>query len=350
MAKAVQQPLHADPPVAFPLIAPPAADSLSETLRLPEHHVVKRAPDTALVEQRLLQRELEIARQIQESLLPKSFPELPGFDLAGFCRSARHVGGDFFDVISVSRPGALLVVADVMGKGVPAALFAATLRTLLRTMVQWTDGPGDLLARINRLMFQELSSVDMFVTAQVALLDADQRTLTVANAGHCPLLLGNGTEIEAICPDGMPIGIVSDAIYPETVACLAPSACALLYTDGVTETRNPNGDAFGQPRVEAWLANVSRGTIPAEELKQDMIAQLRKFESGSGAGDDQTFLLLRGTTDASSGSHAGTPFVRSAPVGATSPLAAGIRALTTAAEVAAQTASTENTPPDKPAS
>src|SRR5213078_2814923 len=127
-------------------------------------------------------RELDIARNIQQSLLPKTFPSLPGFGLAGFCLSARQVGGDFFDVLPLSSHSALLVVADVMGKGVPAALFAATLRTLIRAMAEWTHRPGELLARVNRLMYDELSGVDMFITAQLALADTRQGRLIVASA------------------------------------------------------------------------------------------------------------------------------------------------------------------------
>src|SRR5437016_5163851 len=113
--------------------------------------------------------ELEIARKIQESLLPKSFPTLPGFSLSGYCRTARHVGGDFYDVIALPGKSALLVMADVMGKGVPAALFAAILRTLIRTGAELAVRPLDLLARLNRQMYEELSGVDMFITVQVAL-------------------------------------------------------------------------------------------------------------------------------------------------------------------------------------
>src|SRR6185503_15833404 len=126
----------------------------------------------------------EIARNIQQSLLPKAFPALSGYELAGFCRSARQVGGDFYDVLPLGEDLVLLVVADVMGKGVPAALFAATLRTLVRTTAEWTQRPSELLARINRLMFDELSSVDMFITAQLVLVDTRQKQLTVAAAGH----------------------------------------------------------------------------------------------------------------------------------------------------------------------
>jgi hypothetical protein len=249
-------------------------------------------PPSHEVEQRLLDRELEIARKIQESLLPKTFPELPGFDLAAFCRSARHVGGDFFDVLTLSDGAVLIVVADVMGKGVPAALFAATLRTLLRTMVQWTERPGDLLARINRLMFSELSAVDMFITAQLVVIDSEHQKLTVASAGHCPLLLCRGNQVESVSPEGMPLGIMPDAIFPEASERFDSTTRLLLYTDGVTEARNSDGDCFGQTRLEKWLKQSNATKLTAEGLKCQFVQELNQFQISSIARDDQTWVLL----------------------------------------------------------
>ena len=142
-----------------------------------------------LTDHRLLAHELEIARGIQQSLLPRTFPKLRGFEISGFCLSARQVGGDFYDVIAPEPGKALLVVADVMGKGIPAALFGATLHTLIRAAVESTFQPAALLKRVNRLIFDDLSRVDMFITASVALVDTFEETISVANAGHCPLLL-----------------------------------------------------------------------------------------------------------------------------------------------------------------
>src|ERR1051325_7250057 len=191
------------------------------------------------VELRLTAHELEIARNIQQSLLPKTFPELPGFGLAGFCLSARQVGGDFYDVLSLSDEQALLIVADVMGKGVPAALFAATLHTLVHTTAEWTHTPSELLARMNRLLFDELSGVDMFITAQLVLVDFHRKRLVVANAGHCPLFVVSPTgALHSVSPDGLPLGILPEVTYAQQVLPLNDCSCALLYTDGLTEARN----------------------------------------------------------------------------------------------------------------
>jgi serine phosphatase RsbU (regulator of sigma subunit)/anti-sigma regulatory factor (Ser/Thr protein kinase) len=242
---------------------------------------------------RLTSHELEIARKIQQSLLPKTFPALPGFGLAGFCVSARQVGGDFYDVLPLPGERALLVVADVMGKGVPAALFAATLRTLIRTMAEWTTHPSELLARINRLMFEELSAVDMFITATVGLLEARERRLIVASAGHCPLLLTDKTGFSrAVSPEGMPLGIVAGADFSEEVVPLDSFSCALLYSDGLTEARNAHGEFFGEERLLKWLSQKSSRRETATELSNHFLRELNSFQGQISLSDDQTFLIL----------------------------------------------------------
>jgi len=237
--------------------------------------------------------ELEIARTIQESLLPKFFPPVPGFGLAGFCLSARHVGGDFYDVFEVARGRVLLVVADVMGKGIPAALFAATLHTLVRTMAEWTHEPAELLARMNAQMFEELSAVDMFITAQLVLVDTEKNLLTVASAGHCPLLVAmKSGEKRSCAPEGLPLGILPRAIFTEAKIQLDDCSAALLYTDGLTEARNVHGEFFGQQRLEKWLHESSAQSRSAYELSWKFMADFKAFQSQAATADDQTFLIL----------------------------------------------------------
>jgi len=243
------------------------------------------------LERRLTAHELEIARRIQQSLLPKALPSLKGFGLAGFCCSARQVGGDLFDVLAFSADSVLLLVADVMGKGVPAALFAATLRTLVRTISEWTKRPSELLARMNRLMFEELANVDMFITAQAVVVDTRKREMVLASAGHCPLLvIGCANETIAISPKGLPLGISPETSFAEETLPLDNCHCAMLYTDGLTEMRNADSSLYGQARLETWLRK-NTGTNTAEQLKERLLADLRQFQP-EGPQDDQTFLLL----------------------------------------------------------
>jgi serine phosphatase RsbU (regulator of sigma subunit)/anti-sigma regulatory factor (Ser/Thr protein kinase) len=247
-----------------------------------------------LVRNRLVSRELEIAKTIQRSLLPKTIPTLSGYGLAGFCESAHQVGGDFYDVIKIDDQTLLLVIADVMGKGIPAAMFAAILRSLLRAVPEWMNQPAALLARVNRLLFEELSGVDMFITAQLVYVDGRNRRITTASAGHCPVLLAVDTDgnIKMLSPEGLPLGILPDTTFSNQTEILPRNSRILLYTDGLTEARNSAGEFFGQERLVKWLKRTAQARKGAEELKEDLAAELMAFQATSSLSDDQTFLIM----------------------------------------------------------
>ena len=242
----------------------------------------------------LMARDLQIAKNIQRSLLVKTLPQLPGFGLAGYCESARQVGGDFYDVVKLSDHSLLLVIADVMGKGIPAAMFAAILRSLLRALPELTNQPSGLLARVNRLLFDELSEVDMFITAQLVYVDAGKRQLIAASAGHCPLLLSVAGDraVTILSPEGMPLGILPDTPFTEETAELPRNCRVLLYTDGLTEARNAEGQLFGQERLMEWLRQTAARPGKAEELKDELVAELMKFQGNTSLKDDQTFVIM----------------------------------------------------------
>jgi serine phosphatase RsbU (regulator of sigma subunit)/anti-sigma regulatory factor (Ser/Thr protein kinase) len=246
------------------------------------------------VNARVVSRELEIARNIQRSLLPKRLPQVPGFGLAGFCESAQQVGGDFYDVLKFDGDSLLLVVADVMGKGLPAAMFAAILRSLLRAVPEWTNQPAHLLSRANRLLFSELSGVDMFITAQLVFVDTAQRHLVAASAGHCPMLLAGNSHasVRALSPEGLPLGILPDTPFGAQVEELSHNARILLYTDGLTEARNSEGQFFGHERLVDWFGGRLQEPKSAEELKTELAAELVDFQDGTAIQDDQTFLIM----------------------------------------------------------
>ena len=242
----------------------------------------------------LMARDLQIAKNIQRSLLLKTLPQLPGFGLAGYCESARQVGGDFYDVVKLSDDSLLLIIADVMGKGIPAAMFAAILRSLLRALPELTRQPSELLSRVNRLLFDELSEVDMFITAQLVYVDARERRLVTASAGHCPLLLavaGDGA-VKPLSPEGMPLGILPDTPFTDETAELPANCRVLLYTDGLTEARNAQGELFGQERLMEWLKGATMRPQKAEDLKNELVSELLKFQANTSLKDDQTFLIM----------------------------------------------------------
>jgi serine phosphatase RsbU (regulator of sigma subunit)/anti-sigma regulatory factor (Ser/Thr protein kinase) len=246
------------------------------------------------VHNRVVARELEIAQNIQHLLLPRTLPQLPGFSLAGGWQSAREVGGDFYDAIALDGQRLLLMIADVMGKGVPAALFATTMRGLLRGLASRTSDPSQLLSGLNRLLYKELSSVAMFITAQIVLVDLKTRNLTAASAGHCPLLFvpPGRRSVVSMPIRGLPLGVLPDTAYPHITARLGSPAALLLYTDGLTDTRNVAGKSYGQRRLTAWLrANAIPGRN-ATELRDRLATELNWFRGDALMDDDQAFLLL----------------------------------------------------------
>jgi len=233
----------------------------------------------------------------QPALPLTSSPFLPGFGVAGTCLSALEVGGDFYEVLPLSETSLLLAVADVMGKGLAASLFADSLRTLVRALAKPGIRPSGLLSEINQLMFKDLSSADMFITLQVVTADLFRRRLNIGNAGHCPLLMCDGSGHSwAVAPDGMPLGIQMDAGFCEESSSFPSFGAALLYTDGLTEARNSSGQFFGQDRLEEWFGIAVGQSQSAEKLRTNLLQRLQAFQEGAPARDDQTFLVLTDET------------------------------------------------------
>jgi serine phosphatase RsbU (regulator of sigma subunit)/anti-sigma regulatory factor (Ser/Thr protein kinase) len=249
---------------------------------------------------RVMARELEIAREIQHLLLPHALPQPAGFGLAGGWHSAREVSGDFYDAIPLGERSLLLMIADVMGKGVPAALFSTTMRGLLRGLAARSPDPAYLLSGLNRLLHSELAAVEMFITAQIVHIDLQTRQVTAASAGHCPLLLlpRGETEMAALPTRGLPLGVLPDTLYANATAVLGDPAVLLLHTDGLTDVRDAAGARFGQARLMRWLQEHSRAGQPAEVLRDQLTAELTRFRGAADMADDQAFLLMREETPA----------------------------------------------------
>jgi len=252
------------------------------------------------IQAQVVRHDLEIAAELQRSLLPQRMPLLPPFEIAGEAESAREVGGDFYDVIPAGDHGVLFVIADVMGKGLPAALFASVLRSVVRAMNRFVAGPGELLTRVNELLYQDLSRVDMFATAQLVFLAHRTRTLTVATAGHCPLLFAapGGGRALATTEGGLPLGVEPSHLYKDFTIKLAPGSRILLYTDGIFELQNPAGEIFGEERLATWLGHAVVAENSATALSWDLAKTLTSYAQGAPAKDDQTFILISETDPA----------------------------------------------------
>jgi serine phosphatase RsbU (regulator of sigma subunit) len=204
------------------------------------------------------------------------------------------VGGDFFDVVKISETSLLLLISDVMGSGIPAAMFAVILRGLVRASLTWASQPAEMLRRLNQLLFTELSDVEMFITAQLVHVDLEKSQLTVANAGHCPLLIAGAEEgaLRAISPEGMPLGVLPEPEFAEEVLSLKPGARVLLYTDGLTGVAGSDGAEYGMKRLAQWLSESTRAKLPVEAMKENLLEELKRFRFDAQVRDDQTFLIL----------------------------------------------------------
>lgn len=244
------------------------------------------------VHSRLVAHELDIAHRIQRALLPRTLPQLAGFGLAANWESARQVGGDFYDAIPLSDHSMLLVMADVMGKGVPAAMFATIMRSVLRAMAIRSHHPAKLLKRLNELLYEELSSVGMFITAQLVFVDLHRRHLVAASAGHCPVYILAEDNVRTLRATGTPLGILPHATFRQQTATLESPGGLLLYTDGVTEALNPAGEMFGQERLTDWLRTRAPMSLSAEALRDELAAELSRYRGAATLRDDQAFLLL----------------------------------------------------------
>jgi serine phosphatase RsbU (regulator of sigma subunit)/anti-sigma regulatory factor (Ser/Thr protein kinase) len=240
-------------------------------------------------------RELQIAADIQRSLLPAKIPACPPFVLSAACQSALEIGGDFYDLIPAGENAALLVIADVMGKGVPAALFAAVLRSTIRSMPQLFSKPGELLEAANRTLFADLSGVDMFITAQVAYLNGPAQEMISATAGHCPLLVWKPGETEALPAGGagLPLGIEERTVYSQVSTPLPPGSAALLYTDGLTEARNAAREMLGEKRLRSLFVEAAANPGAIEMAKQFILQQINQYSGQAPLTDDQTLIVIR---------------------------------------------------------
>lgn len=239
-----------------------------------------------------LEQEVQVARQIQQTFLPDHLPEIPGWDLAATWRTAREVGGDFYDVFELPNRRLGLFIADVSDKGVPAALFMALTRTLVRAVVYDILSPAEALRRVNALILPD-NEQEMFVTAVYAVLDLESGRLTYANAGHNPPLWRNqsGTTLESLERTGPALGILSDFSMQERTIEMKPGDCLLLYTDGLSEAFSPSGDLFGVERLCRHFQ-----THPCEsprDLLKSLEEAVDEFMESLPAADDMTLLALQ---------------------------------------------------------
>jgi phosphoserine phosphatase RsbU/P len=242
---------------------------------------------------RQIEREMELAWEIQRRLLPEKDPDLPNTQLLGRTTPSRTVSGDYFDFFSRPDGTVDVVVADVCGKGMGASILAASVQAAFQAWAGENFPPDKLLRRLNDLVFRR-TSPEKFITLIEALYDPETGSVVYTNAGHNPGVLIRSTgEHELLSSHGMPLGLFPGRLYSAGSLTLAPGDLLVLYTDGVTEATNPNDEEFGLERlIEVTTASRAKSLV---ELEQDLASTLAEFVAGVPYGDDRTVVLLRRT-------------------------------------------------------
>ena len=239
-----------------------------------------------------MQREIDLARTIQQSFLPERYPPLVGWSLAVEWRAVLGVGGDYYDFIQLDDQHLGLVIADVSGKGVGAAIYMALLRTVMRVTAFDQQGPGETLRRVNRVLLEESRS-GMFASVFYGILNQETGVLTYARAGHNPPLFVHASDRrpESLCPEGIVLGVVERPNIQEDDIVFAPGDFMVAYTDGLTEANNDQVEEFGEERLSRVVQDLV--SYDADMIIDRVDAALSAFTGTRAQFDDLTVLVLR---------------------------------------------------------
>lgn len=250
---------------------------------------LQQAIERQAAERELQGQELQQAREIQQSLLPKEIPQVTGFEIEGAWEPASVVGGDYYDVIKLSETKLGICIADVVGKSVSAALLMANVQASVRAFATESTPPSVLCRRVNSVLCANIA-VGKFVTLFYAVLDAERGSLRYTNAGHpLPILIRANGEVEELQNGGAVIGVFPDWKYEDSVVRLGPGDRLLLFTDGITEAGLPGGEEFGEQRLVAG-ARAFAGKSTAE-LKSSLLTDVKQF-CASQLRDDATLMVI----------------------------------------------------------
>jgi sigma-B regulation protein RsbU (phosphoserine phosphatase) len=242
-----------------------------------------------------LQQDLEVAKRIQNRLLPPA-PELKGWEFDLHYLPALEVGGDFYDFLPMGDGRLGILVADASGKGLAGALLMVEARAMIRAMASMASDPRQILTAVNRVLLRDLEK-GMFVTIFFAVLDQVRNTLSVANAGHTPMLLWRQETrtITRLQPRGLMVGMANEARFgaslDEGTVSLAPGDRFLMYSDGVSELMNPVSDEYGLERLEFWMAG--NAELPSKEFVRSLTDALEGHRAGHPQSDDITIVTGR---------------------------------------------------------
>ncbi|MCP5051850.1 MAG: PP2C family protein-serine/threonine phosphatase, partial [bacterium] len=249
-----------------------------------------------ITERARMSKELEIARQVQMRLLPGKSPEIDGFDIDGICIPANEVGGDYYDFIPIDDSRLAIVVGDVSGKGVPAAIYMTLTKGVIQAQSENQLSPREVLTRVNRSLYAMMDTKS-FVTLFFAVMDRETKSLTFSRAGHNPLLYFRNSDHQIISlrPDGIALGIEGGKIFDITVKTaeiqLSTGDLVVFYTDGITEAMNKNLEEYGEQRLMDVIQ--CNKTQTAAQIIKDVIGDVEAFVKGYPQHDDMTMVIVK---------------------------------------------------------
>lgn len=267
-------------------------DLTEKNLQLEEAYAELQAAQEQIIQKQLLERELAHAEEIQRSMLPRRLPQLEGYDIGATMTPARSVGGDLYDIIQLSDEKLGIVIGDVSGKGIPAALFMALTQSLIRATATADMPPAEVLTRVNRHLF-EMNAGGMFVTVLYGVLCKASREFNYVRAAHeYPLVWDKNGHFVPIPKDhGLPLGLFSNPSFQTQTLQLPTVSTLVLYTDGVTEAMDANRDFFGQERLEATITSCLEDT--AQGHCQHLVQHITTFHGDTPQDDDLTLIVIK---------------------------------------------------------
>lgn len=295
--------LHRQPLMAFELINvlserlttahdTTIKDLQEKNLELTQAYEELKAAQDQIIEKERLERELQVAFEIQTSILPQTLPNLPGYDFGALMVPARAVGGDFYDIVSLSPNKVGIIIGDVADKGVPSAIFMAQTHALLYAMAKRDATPAQVLQHVNELLL-EIGESSLFVTVLYGVLDRNTNEFTYARAGHeLPIIVHADGKVE-IAPyeQGQLMGILDDLVLDEKTIKVPAGGKIVLYTDGVIDARHANGESFGMERLLKVIKQVN--TASAQDHCDQLWEILCEFQNKDAQEDDVTIVTLK---------------------------------------------------------
>jgi sigma-B regulation protein RsbU (phosphoserine phosphatase) len=253
-----------------------------------------------MVAQERMRREMALAAEVQQRLLPSCPPQVRAMEVAGFCEPARGVGGDYYDFINFDNTELGLAIADVAGKGMPAALLMSTVQATLRSLtarngtnVSSSHELSSIVGKLNRLLFNSTNG-EHYVTFFYATFDQDTQLLTYVNAGHNPPLYLDAepdSEFRQLTAGGLIAGAFEHATYEQDTVQMKSNDLLFLYTDGLTEALNQDGEEFGASRIMETLKSIA--SLSVDQIRDELVKRVKEWCTGMSLYDDLTFVVMK---------------------------------------------------------